>query len=205
MTPNLPLQVGITGGIGCGKSTVSRVFGVLGIPVYDADTRAKWLMSNDLQLKTSIAEIFGAESYLPGGSLNRAYLATRAFGDANQTQQLNQLVHPRVGDDYRHWLLRHCHAPYILREAALLFEAGAAGQLKAVIVVTAPLELRISRVLQRDPQRTETGIRDIIARQMPEGEKIRLASHLVANDETRLVTLQVLELNTVFLAAAQSC
>ncbi len=203
MTPNLPLQVGITGGIGCGKSTVSRVFGVLGIPVYDADTRAKWLMANDLLLKTQIAEAFGKEAYLPDGSLNRAYLAARAFGEANQTQQLNQLVHPRVGDDYQHWLLRHPHVPYVLREAALLFEAGATGQLKAVIVVTAPLEMRIGRVLQRDPQRSETDIRAIIAKQMPESEKIRRASHLIANDETRLVTGQVLELNAVFLAAAQ--
>ena len=203
MTPNLPLQVGITGGIGCGKSTVSRVFGVLGVPVYDADSRAKWLMSNDLQLKDRIIETFGSESYSPSGSLNRTYLATRAFGDAAQTQQLNQLVHPRVGDDYRHWLLRHLHAPYIMLEAALLFEAGATSQLKAVIVVTAPLEIRISRVLQRDPQRSAANIRDIIAKQMPEEEKIRLADHLLANDETRLVTAQVLELHTVFLEAAQ--
>ncbi len=203
MTPNLPLQVGITGGIGCGKSTVSCVFGVLGIPVYDADTRAKWLMNNDLPLKNQITEAFGKEAYLPGGGLNRAYLAARAFGEANQTQQLNQLVHPRVGDDYQHWLLRHPYAPYVLREAALLFEAGATGQLKAVIVVTAPLELRIRRVLQRDPQRSETDIRAIIAKQMPESEKIRRASHLIANDETRLVTGQVLELNAVFLAVAQ--
>lgn len=204
MTPNLPLQVGITGGIGCGKSTVSRVFGVLGVPVYDADTQAKWLMNNDLQLKSSIIQTFGAESYLPDGSLNRTYLAARAFGDAAQTQQLNQLVHPRVGQDYGHWLARHGQVPYILREAALLFEAGAHSQLKAVIVVAAPLETRLKRVLQRDPQRTEAQIRAIMDKQMPEEEKIARADYLIANDETRLVTTQVLELDAVFRAAAQT-
>jgi dephospho-CoA kinase len=200
MLRNPPRQIGITGGIGCGKSTVSRIFGVLGIPVYDADTRAKWLMNNDLSLKNQIVTFFGKESYLPDGQLNRTYLAHRAFTNAAQTQQLNQLVHPRVGEDYQHWLSQHSRMEYVMREAALLFEAGAVQQLAAVIVVTAPLQLRISRVLRRDPHRTEADIRDIIAKQMPEEEKIRRASHLVANDETQLVISQVLQLNAIFSA-----
>ncbi len=198
MVQKSPLRIGITGGMGCGKSIVSRIFSVLGIPVYDADSRAKWLMNHDTRLKAGIQQTFGTESYLPDGSLNRTYITSRIFQDEAQVKILNGLVHPRVGEDYQNWQLYQTHAPYTLREAALLFEANAYQDLHAVIVVTAPLELRIRRIIQRDPHRTEADTRAIIGKQMAEEEKIRRANHLIQNDESRLVIPQVLALHTLF-------
>lgn len=198
MTQTLPLRIGITGGMGCGKSTVSRVFGVLGIPLYDADSRAKWLMNNDPVLKDSIQREFGEESYLPDGTLNRAYVTSHVFGNEGRVKIMNSLVHPRVGVDYQNWQLQHTQAPYTLREAALLFEANAYHDLHAVLVVTAPLELRIQRILQRDPHRTKADTLAIIAKQMPEEEKISRANYLIHNDESQLVISQVLNLHNIF-------
>jgi len=200
---NTPLQIGITGGIGCGKSIVSRIFSTLGIPLYDADTRARVLMHTDPTLRQQISETFGAEAYLPDGSLNRTYIASRVFSDEAQVKVLNSLVHPRVKEDYQQWRQQHRQVPYTLREAALLFEAQAYRDLDAVIVVTAPLELRIRRVVQRDPHRTEADTLAIIARQMPEEEKIRRADYLIRNDETQLVIPQVLALDQRFRDAQQ--
>jgi dephospho-CoA kinase len=192
------LSIGITGGIGSGKSTVCRVFQVLGVPVYDADSRAKWLMNHDSVLREQVSAAFGPESYLPNGTLNRVYLAGRVFNDESETQKLNSLVHPRVGEDYQTWRKSHAQAAYTLREAALLFEAGATRDLDAVIVVSAPRALRIRRVLHRDPHRTEADVAAIMARQMPEEEKTRRANHLIHNDETQLVITQVMALDAVF-------
>jgi len=204
MAHTLPLQIGITGGIGCGKSIVSRVFAVLGIPVYDADSRAKWLMSHDSVLKEQIRALFGAEAYLADGNLNRTYIAARVFADEDQVQRLNVLVHPRVGDDYRRWRQQQTHAPYTLREAALLYEAKAYHDLHAIIVVTAPLELRLQRISQRDPHRSRADTMAIMDKQMPEEEKVRRADHLIRNDETQLIIPQVLALHTDFIRQASA-
>ncbi len=166
----MPLQIGITGGIGSGKSTVARIFGVLGIPVYDADSRAKWLMHHDQILKTQIIQAFGTQSYTVEGELNRVYLAKQAFGNPDQVRQLNNLVHPRVGDDYTQWTVRHAGFPYVLKEAALLFEAGSYQALDKILVVSAPLALRMQRVLRRDRHRTQEDVAGIICRQMDEEE-----------------------------------
>ena len=192
------LSIGVTGGIGSGKSTVCRVFQVLGLPVYDADSRAKWLMNHDSTLRGQVLAAFGTESYLADGSLNRIYLAGRVFNDESETRKLNDLVHPRVGEDYQHWRESHPNAPYTVREAALLFEVGAIRDLDAVIVVSAPRALRIRRVLQRDRHRTEADIAAIMSRQMPEEEKIRLADHLVRNDEAHLIIPQIVSLDAMF-------
>ena len=118
------LRIGITGGIGSGKSIVARLFAALGVPVYDSDSRAKGIMGTDLVLREQLLAAFGAETYSPEGVLNRSYLAQRVFGDAAQVARLNSLVHPRVGADFEAWVAAQAAVgqPYILKEAALLYE-----------------------------------------------------------------------------------
>jgi dephospho-CoA kinase len=195
-----PLQIGITGGIGSGKSLVTRIFACLGVAAYDADSRAKAVMTTDGILITAIRKEFGGLSYLNDGSLNREYLAQHVFKDAERLEVLNKLVHPRVGEDYSRWLAEHQSDKYVLKEAALLFESGSYRLLDQVIVVYAPEEIRIARVLQRDPHRSEDQVRAIIRNQMSEEEKVSRADHVIANDESRLVIPQVLDLHKLFLS-----
>jgi dephospho-CoA kinase len=193
-----PKRIGITGGIGAGKSLVCRIFSVLGAPVYDADARAKALMTEDSTLKNAIQAYFGQEAYTPEGTLNREYLAQRVFGNENARQTLNDLVHPAVGRDFSTWVLLHPHAPYLIKEAALMFESGAHLGLDKVVMVTAPQSVRVQRVLARDTHRTAQQIEAIINSQMPEEEKLQLADEIIVNDETQLVIPQVLQLDTSF-------
>jgi dephospho-CoA kinase len=199
MSKGLPRQIGITGGIGAGKSTVTRIFAALRVPVYDADSRAKALMHSDPVLRSGIVEAFGPQSYTPAG-LNRQYLAATVFGDPGKVARLNGLVHPRVGDDYAAWVRGHAGFAYVLKEAALLFESGSYQSLDRVIAVSAPLPLRIRRVLHRDPHRTEAGVMAIMARQMDEAEKLNRADYVVHNDEKTLLIPQVLHLDLTFRA-----
>jgi dephospho-CoA kinase len=199
MSRGLPWQIGITGGIGAGKSTVTRIFAALRVPVYDADSRAKWLMNTDPVLKAGITEAFGPQAYTPAG-LNRNYLGATVFSNPGKVALLNRLVHPRVGDDYAAWVRGHAGFAYVLKEAALLFESGSYQSLDRVIAVSAPLALRIRRVLQRDPHRTEADVAAIVARQMDEAEKLARADYVVHNDEKTLLIPQVLELDRTFRA-----
>lgn len=192
------LQVGITGGIGSGKSLVCKIFQSLGVPVYDADSSAKNLMISDPILIDQIKGEFGKEAYHADGSLNRKQISTQAFGEPERLEKLNRLVHPRVAHDYASWISKHEANPYVIKEAALLFEAGSAKALDKVIVVSAPLLLRIKRVLQRDPQRTEEEVKKIISSQMPEEEKVKLADFVITNDESQLLIPQVLKLHQYF-------
>lgn len=197
----LPYQVGITGGIGSGKSTISKVFQSFGVPVYDADSRAKKLMTTDGILVDQIKKEFGTLSYWPDGSLNRAHLSEVAFGNAKRLNTLNGLVHPRVAVDYQGWVAEHANHPYLIREAALLYEAGATTGLSCVILVIAPEALRLKRVLARDPQRTEASVREIMKNQWPEEEKMKRADVIIYNDDHHLVIPQVIELHQKFLQA----
>lgn len=196
------LKVGITGGIGSGKSTVCRIFSALGIPVYDADSRAKWLQTNDLLLKNQIIQHFGNEAYLADGSLNRGYLASQIFNQPEKLQLLNRLVHPCVAKDSEEWLAQQQAAgkPYSIKEAALMIEAGSYKQLDVLIVVTAPDQVRIARVLQRDPQRSAEEIAAIISKQMPESEKIKMADYVIVNDGNHMLIPQVIRLHQELLA-----
>jgi dephospho-CoA kinase len=193
------LQVGITGGIGSGKSTVCRIFSILGIPVYDADTRAKWLYVHNLDLKDEIIQAFGAEAYTVAGQVNRSYLANRVFNNTQSVALLNKLVHPRVGADYQVWVKQQTDAPYVIKEAALLFESGSFQSLDKIITVFTPLPLRIQRISQRDKQRSVEEIQAIITKQMSEEEKIKRADYILYNDEQQLLTLRVLQLHQKFL------
>jgi dephospho-CoA kinase len=197
--PPKPLLIGITGGIGSGKSLVCKIFSLLGIPIYEADSRAKWLMVNDLALREKIKAQFGEESYLPDNQLNRQYLASQVFNDGDKVKIMNSLVHPRVGEDYQAWVLANQNQPYLLNEAALMFESGRYLSMNQIITVFAPLDLRIKRIRQRDPQRTPDEIRAIIQKQMPEEEKITRANFVIYNDDQQLVIPQVLALHQSFL------
>lgn len=195
------LKVGITGGIGSGKSTVCRVFQVLGVPVYDADSQAKHLMNSQPDLKAQIAHTFGQEAYQDDGMLNRTYLAQQVFPDAEKLNKLNALVHPAVGADFALWIQQQ-HTPYAIKEAALLVETGSYKNLDALIVVTAPENLRIARVVLRDSHRNREQVNDILKKQLPEAEKINKADYLINNDENHLILPQILDIHTKLTAKA---
>lgn len=199
MNSNSPFQIGITGGIGSGKSLVCRIFAQLGVPVYDADSHAKKLMTTDGILISGIKKEFGDLAYHPDGALNRKYLADHVFNNEKKLALLNNLVHPRVGADYEKWVQQHSTYRYVIKEAALLFEAGTAKALDRIIVVYAPESLRIKRVLSRDAHRTVEQIREIVGKQMPDDEKLKRADHIIVNDETQLIIPQVLKLHQQFL------
>jgi dephospho-CoA kinase len=194
-----PLQIGITGGIGSGKSMVCKIFGCLGIPVYDADSRAKSIMTTDGILVEQIKKEFGSLSYDADGGLNRSFLSSAVFGNAEKLKKLNELVHPRVALDGDQWTAEQIGKKYVVREAALLFESGSYKKMDKIIVVTAPEPLRVKRVLVRDKQRTEEEVLKIIRNQIKEEEKVKKADFVLRNDETELLVPQVINLHQKFL------
>jgi dephospho-CoA kinase len=194
-----PFQIGITGGIGSGKSTICKIFTCLGVPVYDADSRAKSIMTTDGILIEQIKKEFGDLAYLSDGSLDREYLSRVIFENQEKRTLLNQMVHPRVAADTDRWLDQNQRASYVVREAALLIESGAYLRVDKVLLVTAPEELRIKRVLARDPHRLREEVVKIMATQLPEEEKKKVADVVVYNDETQLLVPQILHLHSQFL------
>lgn len=197
MFGNRPALVGITGGIGAGKSTVARIFKTLGIPVYDADSRAKWLMNNDRELKEGIVSLFGTEAY-DHQQINRTHIARLAFSDQSLLSSLNALVHPAVAKDFDHWAGKQA-TPYVLKEAALLFESGSYQSLSAIITVTADESLRMRRVLKRDAHRTEQDVKKMMAAQWAEDKKAARSQYIITNDETTAVIPQVLKIHEQLL------
>jgi dephospho-CoA kinase len=195
-----PLQVGITGGIGSGKSLVSRIFMTFGIPVYDADTHARSLMTTDEILVGQIKKEFGVDAYSNDGTLDRSYLSAATFGKKDRLEKLNSFVHPRVAADYLKWSEEYSNSPYLLREAALLYEIGAT--VDRMIVVSAPEDVRIRRITLRDPQRTTEQIKAIIKSQWREEEKLKRADYIVLNDDSTMVVPQVLKIHEVLLREA---
>lgn len=191
------LKIGITGGIGSGKSIVGRLFTVLGVPLYDSDSRARQVMAHNPELRQELTTAFGPETFDAAGHLDRAYLARVAFPDPVQLARLNALVHPHVGRDFADWATaRHTegHA-YVLKEAALLYESGAYKQLDRIITVFAPQALRQQRVLRRDPHRSAQDVLTIIGKQLSEDEKLARADYVVRNDDEHLLIPQVLQLD----------
>jgi dephospho-CoA kinase len=196
----MPLQIGITGGIGSGKSLISKIFGVLGVPVYDADSHAKGLMTTDGILVSQIKKEFGDLSYHADGSLDRKWLASHVFSDERKLKKLNSLVHPRVAVDYEKWVALQHDKPYVLKEAALLIESGSYRQLEKIIVVSAPENIRQKRVLLRDAHRTVEQFKEIVENQLPEERKLEHADYIIVNDDATLVIPQVLRLHEQFRA-----
>jgi dephospho-CoA kinase len=188
------LKIGITGNIGSGKTTVSKIFEILGVPVFYADNAAKKVMVEDPILIDALKTEFGNESYFDDGSLNRKHIAGIVFNNKAELAKLNSIVHPAVFRAFDNWAAGIKNAPYILKEAALLFESSSYQMCDKTIMVTAPLELRINRVMQRD-NLTRTEIENRNARQFAEEKKVQLADFVIRNDDTELVIPQVLHLH----------
>ena len=193
------LKIGITGNIGGGKTTVSKVFEVLGIPVFYADDAAKKVMVDDPELIAGLKKAFGDDAYIDDGTLNRKHIASIVFNNEKKLAKLNSIVHPAVFRAFDTWAAQIKNAPYVIKEAALLFESSSYKMCDYSLMVSAPLELRIARVMQRDGlSRVEIESRN--ARQLPEQQKLKLADFVICNDDTVLVIPQVLELHQHFLA-----
>ncbi|WPP53379.1 dephospho-CoA kinase [Catalinimonas niigatensis] len=192
-------SVGITGGIGSGKSLICKIFLVLGVPVYSSDERAKWLLSHDILLKKQVVQQFGKEAYDQEGGLNRSYLAKTIFNSEEKRLQLNALVHPRVREDFQQWRTTHIDNPYVLKEAALLFETDSYKQLDKIINISAPKELRIQRVLLRDMHRDRIQVESIMQKQWTDVQREKTADFTIHNDEKRLVTPKVIQVHKKLL------
>jgi dephospho-CoA kinase len=197
------LNIGITGGIGSGKSIVCRLFSCLRIPVYDADTRAKWLTNHRPEIRSAVIELLGEESYTESGEYNRAFVSSRVFKDPDLLKKLNGIIHPAVMKDTEAWVVRNSTFPYLIKEAAIMNKAGDKNNLDYVIVVQAPVELRLSRVRDRDKNRSEDEIRAIIERQISDEERNRIADFIIHNDENAALIPQVLKLHEIFLQKKQ--
>lgn len=193
-----PICIGVTGGIGSGKSIVCKIFNALGVLSYDADSRAKIILNTDEVLKEQIKDEFGPFAYDEDGKLNRGHISKMAFSIPEKLARLNQLVHPRVTADIVTWTEEHRSHHYLIKEAALMFETGSYKVLDKVILVSAPQSLRIERVLARDPYRTEADLQKIMANQMSEEEKMKRADFVIVNDESELLIPQVLRLHDLF-------
>ena len=186
------LKVGITGGIGSGKTTIAEVFMQLDIPIYPSDVRAKELMSEDFELRQAIVGLFGNEAYV-SENLNRAFIASKVFSDQTLLQKLNELVHPVVKKDFDSWCLEQ-NAPYVLKEAAILIETGGYKVMDKMILVTAPSELKIQRVQKRDTL-TRDEILARMNRQWSDERKKEFADFIIHNENNSMVLEQVLDLH----------
>jgi dephospho-CoA kinase len=191
------LKVGITGGIGSGKSTVCQVFETLGIPVFYADEAAKILMENDPSLRTAIKNLLGGDVYV-NDKLNREKVASIVFQDTSLLEKLNQIVHPATIQSGREWMEKQTSL-YVLKEAAIFFETRSNLDMDIMIGVYAPQSLRIDRIQRRENLSLEK-IRERISRQMNEEEKMNLCDHVIINDNVQPVIPQVLNLHQLFLS-----
>lgn len=194
------LKIGLTGGLGSGKSTVAKIFEVLGIPVYYADAEAKRIMNSDPELKARIIQHFGDQAYTDN-QLNRTYLASVVFDNKDQLSLLNSLVHPVTIRDSKEWISKQT-TPYAIKEAALIFESGSQEYLDYVIGVSAPAHLRMQRAMQRD-NLTRGQVQLRMSKQIEEVIKMHLCDFIIYNDEVKAVIPQVLELHKKLTALSR--
>jgi len=189
-------KIGITGSIGSGKSIVCKIFEQLGVPVYYADERAKSLMISNAEIINKVKLLFGHESYSETGELNRKHLSEIAFNNKDLLTQLNQIVHPIVFKDFDNWLVEkeQLNIKYIIKEAALMFETDSYKKIDKFIVVTAPMELRISRTMQRDSI-TKEQILSRMNNQLSQEEKLAKADYEIINNEEISLIEQVFSLH----------
>ncbi len=192
---NKPLKIGITGGIGSGKTHVAQIFMKMGVPIYFADDRAKWLMSNNLTIVNKVLQLFGPNAY-HNDSLNRAYIANKIFKNKLILEKLNSIVHPEVSADFNNWVDSQ-KAPYVIKEAALLIESGSFKDLDAILTIDAPLEVRIKRAANRDKQ-SEKEIEKRITNQLPNKIKVNAADFVINNDGYTPLLPQVIQLNKLW-------
>ncbi len=193
------LKIGLTGGIGSGKSTVAAIFEVLGIPVYYADVKARQLMNEDTNLIAAIKAAFGEESY-SNRLLNKPYISSQIFSDTTKRDILNSIVHPSTIADATAWMNKQT-TPYCVKEAALIFESHAEKKLDFIIGVTAPEETRIKRIINRDAI-TREQVEARIKSQMNEAAKIKKCDYVIINDDTHLLIPQVITLHHLLMEKA---
>ena len=195
------LKIGLTGGIGSGKTTIAKIFELLGVPVYYADEASKRLYHTNKELMAGLKKHFGEDVYT-NEQLNRSKLAAIVFNDPGKLELLNSLVHPLTIKDAEEWMQKQ-RVPYIIKEAALLFEAGSAKALDFIVGVSAPEELRIKRVMERDGIKKEEVVTRI-NRQMDEKNKMSLCDFVIKNNEEELVIPQVLALHEKFMEMSKN-
>ncbi len=188
--------VGLTGGIGSGKTTVARIFEELGVPVYNSDVEAKKLMHSSKKIKKELVALFGEEAYLED-KLNRAFIANAVFKDEVALKKLNKIVHPEVRKHFLKWCKEHKH-PYVVQETALLFENQAQDFYDKIVLVTAPKELRIERLLERDGS-TEDAILARMKNQLEDEKKVPLADFVIENIVLEKTKRKVAEINDAIL------
>ena len=183
------LKVGITGGIGSGKSVVAKIFSTLGIPVYESDQRAKWLIEYNKDIVSEIRDFLGNEAYNEDGKYDKVFVSKAVFQNEELLRKLNQIVHPRVRQDFEDWVLLQ-NAPFVLKEAAIMSRNAG---LDKIIVVHSPKDLRIKRLLKRDTHRNLSEIEKVISNQKTEKEFLEMADFVINNDDKELLIPQVIE------------
>ena len=187
------IKVGITGGIGSGKSTVCRVFSILGIPVFEADVVARQLQSDDAGIRSQLTDLFGPAVYLPDLTIDRKYLASIVFNDPSLLLQLNAIVHPVVRNAFFEWC-GHQQSPYVLLEAAILYESGFYKMMDKVIVVSTDQDQRIQRVMKRDGT-TREQVLQRMDNQWTDEQRNKLADFVIHNNDNELIIPQIVEID----------
>lgn len=182
------IVVGLTGGIGSGKTTVAKQFESLGVAVYTADKEAKRLMNTSKVIRRKLTALFGEKAYV-NNQLNKSFIASKIFNDKSLLNKMNAIVHPKVGRDFKNWLKKQ-KSPYVIKEAAIIFENNMESEYDYIITVTANTEVKIDRILKRDDT-TEQKIRDIMKNQIPDEEKVDKSDFVIVNDRLEDTILQV--------------
>ncbi len=194
------LKLGITGGIGSGKSTVCGIFARMGVPVYNADERAKWLVDHHPSMQQAISDVFGEKSF-ENGKYNREYIASIVFKDKTMLEKLNSIIHPVVLQDWEEFCIEHKSDTYVIKEAAIMLEAGGRDTIDKIVLVHSPAELRIQRLMERD-QLDRKAIELRMNSQMPEEEKMKLADYIIYNDNEHSLIEQVQNLHQLMVSSA---
>ncbi len=187
------IKIGITGGIGSGKTTVCKIFEVLDIPVYYADIEAKKIVNSDIEIKKSLISLFGKEIYLQNGTINKEKLSNIIFNDKQSLAKVNSIIHPVVRKYYEQWIVDNKHYKWTVKEAAILFESGSYKQVDKIITVVSPLETRIDRIMKRDNTNREIVLKKI-NNQMSDEEKIKKSDFVIYNNDKTLLLPQILKI-----------
>jgi dephospho-CoA kinase len=189
------IRVGLTGGIGSGKTTIANFFSILGIPIYFSDERAKLLMVNNLGIKEGLIELLGANCYLLSGEINKEFISKRIFSDRQLLDGINKIVHPVVKSDFEEFCMQNSNKKYIIKESAILVETGLFKTLDKLILITANQELRISRLQERDKQKAEE-ISTKISKQLSDSEKKGFADYIIENNNQEFLIPQLIKIHT---------